>query len=82
VRFGDRVREPTAPRRDPDADSLADEVFLTGTAAEVTPVREIDGIRIGNGVRGPVTERLQARYFDAVHGRLPERSAWLSPYRV
>ncbi|MBX3465083.1 MAG: branched-chain amino acid transaminase [Planctomycetes bacterium] len=61
---------------------LADEVFLTGTAAEITPVREIDGQRIGQGGRGPVTERLQARYLDAVHGRLPGRQAWLTPYAV
>ena len=43
---------------------VADEVFFTGTAAEVTPVRELDGRQIGNGSRGPVTEMLQARYFD------------------
>lgn len=61
---------------------LADEVFLCGTAAEVTPVREIDGIRIGSGVRGPVTERLQARFHDAVHGRLPQRRGWLTAYAV
>jgi branched-chain amino acid aminotransferase len=60
----------------------ADEVFLTGTAAEVTPVREIDGHVIGNGARGPITERLQAKFFDAVNGRLPERAGWLVPYRV
>ncbi len=61
---------------------LADEVFLTGTAAEITPVREIDGIAIGNGARGPVTERVQQRFLDAVHGRLAERRGWLTPYRV
>ncbi|HEX5051687.1 MAG TPA: branched-chain amino acid transaminase [Planctomycetota bacterium] len=59
----------------------ADEVFLTGTAAEITPVREIDGHVIGNGARGPVTERLQATFFDAVRGRMPEYSHWLTPYR-
>ncbi|MBL8732156.1 MAG: branched-chain amino acid transaminase [Planctomycetes bacterium] len=61
---------------------LADEVFLTGTAAEITPVREIDGMRIGGGERGPVTARVQARFLDAVHGRLPEHADWLTPYRV
>lgn len=61
---------------------VADEVFLCGTAAEITPVREIDGHRIGNGARGPWTERIQARYRDAVHGRLPDRLGWLTPYRV
>jgi len=60
----------------------ADEVFFTGTAAEVTPVREIDNYRIGAGGRGPVTERLQAAYFDAVNGRDDARASWLTPYRV
>lgn len=60
---------------------VADEVFLTGTAAELTPVREIDGHVIGKGDRGEITARLQARYFDAVNGRLPERLGWLSVYR-
>jgi len=48
---------------------VADEAFFTGTAAEVTPIREIDGRSIGDGSRGPVTERLQGLYFDQVHGR-------------
>lgn len=61
---------------------VAEEVFLCGTAAEITPVREIDGHMIGAGARGPVTERLQAMYFDAVNGKLPERSGWLAKYKV
>ncbi|HEY1099814.1 MAG TPA: branched-chain amino acid transaminase [Myxococcota bacterium] len=60
----------------------ADEIFLTGTAAEVTPVREVDGYTIGIGSRGALTERLQSRYFDAVNGRLEGRDAWLSLYTV
>jgi len=56
----------------------ADEVFFTGTAAEVTPIREIDDITIGNGSRGPVTEKLQTMYFDLVHGRLDTHADWLS----
>lgn len=60
----------------------ADEVFLTGTAAEVTPVRGIDGHVIGCGARGPVTERLQKRFLDAVHGRVEERLSWLTRYTV
>lgn len=60
----------------------ADEVFLTGTAAEVTPVREVDGHTIGAGGRGPVTAQLQAAYLDAVHGRSPGREAWLHRYRL
>jgi branched-chain amino acid aminotransferase len=60
----------------------ADEIFLTGTAAEVTPVRDIDGYTIGEGRRGPVTEKLQARYFDAVQGRLETHAEWLSLYQA
>ncbi|MBL4711313.1 MAG: branched-chain amino acid transaminase, partial [Gammaproteobacteria bacterium] len=56
----------------------ADEVFFTGSAAEVTPIREIDDHVIGNGSRGPITERLQTMYFDLVHGRLATHSDWLS----
>ncbi len=56
----------------------ADEVFFTGSAAEVTPIREIDDISIGNGSRGPITEKLQTMYFDLVHGRLDVHSDWLN----
>ncbi|UHD18387.1 branched-chain amino acid transaminase [Thiocapsa bogorovii] len=58
---------------------IADEAFFTGTAAEVTPIREVDGRVIGNGGRGPITERLQSLYFDLVHGRLPAYPEWLTP---
>lgn len=57
---------------------IADEVFLTGTAAEVMPVRELDGRVIGSGGRGPVTEKLQSTYFDLVRGRSNRYSEWLS----
>ncbi len=57
---------------------IADEVFFTGTAAEVTPVREVDNRKIGNGGRGPVTEKLQTMYFDLVHGRLDKHPEWLT----
>jgi branched-chain amino acid aminotransferase len=57
---------------------VADEAFFTGTAAEVTPIRELDGRNIGNGGRGPVTAKLQALYFDYVHGRRADHSEWLS----
>jgi branched-chain amino acid aminotransferase len=57
---------------------LADEAFFTGTAAEVTPVRELDGRRIGDGRPGPITQRLQQRFFDVVHGRDPRHEAWLT----
>ncbi len=57
---------------------IADEAFFTGTAAEVTPIREVDNRPIGSGSRGPITERLQALYFDVVHGRHPKHLGWLS----
>ncbi len=60
----------------------ADEIFLTGTAAEVTPVREIDGYTVGMGGRGPITEKLQSRYFDVVHGKVAEHHSWLTTYKV
>jgi branched-chain amino acid aminotransferase len=57
---------------------LADEIFMTGTAAEVTPIREYDDRTIGNGGRGPLTEKLQTLYFDVVHGRNEQYMHWLS----
>ncbi|QLG88491.1 branched-chain amino acid transaminase [Chitinibacter bivalviorum] len=56
----------------------ADEAFFTGTAAEVTPIRELDNRPIGAGTRGPVTERLQKRYFDCVKGLDPKHEDWLT----
>jgi len=58
---------------------IADEAFFSGTAAEITPIREIDGRRIGAGKRGPITEQLQAAFFDVVHGRNPKYHHWLTP---
>jgi len=58
---------------------LADEAFFTGTAAEVTPIRELDGRAIGSGSRGPVTERIQSLFFDAVNGRATQYRDWLTP---
>ncbi len=58
---------------------IADEAFFTGTAAEVTPIREADNRVIGNGGRGPVTEKLQALYLDQVHGRRNQNRQWLTP---
>jgi branched-chain amino acid aminotransferase len=57
---------------------IADEAFFTGTAAEVTPIREVDNRPIGTGSRGPITERLQTLYFDVVHGRSPAHLSWLT----
>ncbi len=57
---------------------IADEIFLTGTAAEVTPIRELDHRTIGEGKRGPVAEKLQAAFFDVVSGKLPQYESWLT----
>jgi branched-chain amino acid aminotransferase len=57
---------------------IADEAFFTGTAAEVTPIREADNRQIGTGVKGPITEKLQRLYFDCVHGRHKDHVQWLS----
>ena len=58
---------------------IADEVFFTGTAAEITPIRSIDRITIGQGHRGPITERLQREFFALIGGTAPDRYGWLSP---
>jgi branched-chain amino acid aminotransferase len=58
---------------------IADEVFFTGTAAEITPIRSIDRIPIGKGQRGPVTEALQKEFFAIVSGTAADRHGWLSP---
>ena len=57
---------------------IADEIFLTGTAAEVTPIREVDARVIGSGKRGPVTESLQAAYFELVAGKNEAHADWLT----
>jgi len=56
----------------------ADEAFFTGTAAEVTPIRELDNRAIGEGTRGPITARLQTLFFDCVQGRSPAHASWLA----
>jgi branched-subunit amino acid aminotransferase/4-amino-4-deoxychorismate lyase len=60
----------------------ADEVFLTGTAAEVTPVREVDRRQVGTGGRGPIVERLQKKFFSVVRGEDPRYASWLDPIGV
>ncbi|MDN3921472.1 branched-chain amino acid transaminase [Pelomonas sp. PFR6] len=57
---------------------ICDEAFFTGTAAEVTPIRELDRIELGSGSRGPITEKIQAAFFDIVNGRNPKYAEWLS----
>ncbi|MBI2817210.1 MAG: branched-chain amino acid transaminase [Acidobacteria bacterium] len=61
---------------------LADEVFFVGTAAEVTPLRSIDRIPVGNGTRGPITTKIQQEFFAIVEGRKPDRHGWFTPVPV
>jgi branched-chain amino acid aminotransferase len=58
---------------------IADEVFFSGTAAEVTPVRSIDRITVGAGRRGPITEKIQSEFFGIVEGKKPDVYGWLTP---
>ena len=77
--LADELDIPVVERRiTRDEVYIADEAFFTGTAAEVTPIREVDGRTIGNGGRGPITEKLQTLYFDLVHGRAKLHENWLS----
>jgi branched-chain amino acid aminotransferase len=74
--LGIEVREQTIPR---EMLYIADEIFLTGTAAEVTPVRSVDRVPVGSGRRGPVTARLQEAFFGLFNGRTADRWGWLEP---
>ena len=74
--FGYEVREKRISR---DEVYVADEAFFTGTAAEVLPIRELDGRAIGEGSRGPITERLQSAYFGHVKGSRAGHDDWLAP---
>ena len=58
---------------------IADEVFFSGTAAEITPIRSVDRIPIGSGARGPIAERLQRAFFDVIAGKAPDTFGWLTP---
>jgi branched-chain amino acid aminotransferase len=73
--IGLKVKEKRITR---DEVYIADEAFFTGTAAEVTPIRELDDRAIGSGQRGPITTRLQALYFDQAHGRRQHYPEWLT----
>lgn len=76
IDLGYEVIETLVPR---ESLYIADEVFFTGTAAEVTPVRSIDRIKVGEGKRGPVTARIQKEYFAYINGEVPDRYGWLTP---
>lgn len=73
--LGIPIREETQPR---EALYIADEVFFSGTAAEITPIRSVDKISIGEGTRGPITAMIQRRFFDIIHGREPDTHGWLT----
>jgi branched-chain amino acid aminotransferase len=82
IEFAAEIGIPVFERRiTRDEIYVADEAFFTGTAAEVTPIRELDHRPIGEGSRGPVTERLQRMFFDAVNGRDAAHAHWLTPVR-
>jgi len=72
----------TARRITRDDLYIADELFFTGTAAEVTPIREVDGRQVGAGKRGPVTAKLQKAFFDLVQGKDKKHQAWLAPVKA
>jgi branched-chain amino acid aminotransferase len=80
ITFAKEIGIPVHERRiTRDEIYIADEAFFTGTAAEVTPIREYDNRPIGSGTRGPVTTRLQTMFFDTVNGRNAARRSWLTP---
>ena len=61
---------------------IADEVFFTGTAAEITPIRSVDKIKVGNGEPGPITKAIQKEFFGIVEGTLPDRHKWFTAVPV
>lgn len=73
--FGYTVTEQDMPR---EMLYIADEIFFTGTAAEITPIRSVDKVQIGGGSRGPITKRLQDEFFAIVEGKKPDRFNWLT----
>ena len=77
--FGIPIREMVMPR---EFLYLADELFFCGTAAELTPIRSVDRLPVGNGKPGPVTRKLQDAYMGVVKGRLPDKYNWLTPVPV
>jgi len=77
--LGLTVKEQDLPR---EMLYIADEVFFAGTAVELTPIRSVDKVKIGNGGRGPVTTRLQRAFFDYIAGVVPDRHGWLLPVDI
>jgi branched-chain amino acid aminotransferase len=77
--LGFEIREQVLPR---EMLYLAEEAFFAGTAVEVTPIRSVDKIKVGKGSRGPMTEAIQARFFEIVRGEVPDAHGWLTPVNV
>ncbi len=77
--LGFTVKEQEMPR---EMLYIADEIFLTGTATEVAPIRSVDRIEVGNGKRGPITQQIQQRFLDTVHGRIEDTHGWLTYVRA
>jgi branched-chain amino acid aminotransferase len=73
--MGYEIREETFPR---EMLYVADELFFTGTAVEVTPIRSVDRIKVGNGSRGPVTKKIQDQFFGIISGEIPDRHGWMT----
>jgi branched-chain amino acid aminotransferase len=73
--LGFKVREEMLPR---ELLYIADEAFFAGTAVEITPIRSVDKIAVGNGKRGPITEGIQRAFFDLINGVTPDRHGWLT----
>jgi branched-chain amino acid aminotransferase len=76
--LGIPVHEASLPR---EVLYLADEAFFCGTAAEITPIRSVDGVVLGSGKRGPVTTRLMEEFFGIVEGKVLDRHGWLAPVK-
>ena len=80
VKIAEQMRIPVIETNIPrELLYIADEIFFTGTAAEVTPIRSVDRITIGSGRRGPITERIQKQFFDIVTGKIEDEFGWLMP---
>lgn len=77
--MGYTIKETVIPR---EMLYLADEIFFTGTAAEITPVRSVDRKPVGEGTRGPITQAIQAKFFGIVEGELPDQWGWLTPVEL
>lgn len=79
IQLAEEMQIPVKEQRFPrDEVLIAEEAFFTGTAAEITPIRELDGRQIGCGRAGPITKQIQQRFFDVVHGRHAQHRDWLT----